>query len=90
MRSTFILISFTGVNDMYITDIWKWLKSTKNYRTWMNIYVFDADGERLFTGNMHDFKSFSKRNSSFIVVSARFDSSILSKDSDSSFEIVVM
>lgn len=30
---------------MYITDIWKWLKSTKNYRTWMNIYVFDADGE---------------------------------------------
>lgn len=75
---------------MYITDIWKWLKSTKNYRTLMNIYVFDADGERLFTGNMNDFKSFSKRNSSFIVVSARFDSSILSKDSDSSFEIVVI
>lgn len=75
---------------MYITDIWKWIKSTKNYRTWMDIYVFDADGERLFKGNMYEFKSFSNRNSSFIVVSVRFDSSILRKDSDASFEIVVM
>nr|DAK99541.1 MAG TPA: hypothetical protein [Caudoviricetes sp.] len=75
---------------MYITDIWKWIKSTKNYRTWMDIYVFDADGERLFKGNMYEFKLFSKRNSSFIVVSVRFDSSILRKDSDASFEIVVM
>lgn len=90
MRRTFILISSTGVNKMYITDIWKWIKSTKNYRTWMEIYVFDADGERLFKGNMYEFKSFSKRNSSFIVVSIRFDSSILRKDSDASFEIVVM
>lgn len=56
----------------------------------MDIYVFDADGERLFKGNMYEFKSFSKRNSSFIVVSVRFDSSILRKDSDASFEIVVM
>lgn len=75
---------------MYITDIWRWIKYTKNYRNWMDIYVFDTDGERLFKGNMYEFKSFSKRNSSFIVVSVRFDSSILSKDSDSSFEIVVM
>lgn len=90
MRSTFILISSTGVNKMYITDIWKWIKSTKNYRTLMDIYVFDADGERLFKGNMYEFKSFSKSNSSFIVVSVRFDSSILRKDSDASFEIVVM
>lgn len=56
----------------------------------MDVYVFDADGECLFRGNMYEFKIFSKRNSSFIVVSARFDSSILSKDSDASFEIVVM
>lgn len=75
---------------MYITDIWKWIKSTKSYRKWMDVYVFDADGECLFSGNMYEFKTFSKRNSSFIVVSARFDSSILSKDSDASFEIVVM
>lgn len=75
---------------MYITDILKWIKSTKSYRKWMDVYVFDADGECLFSGNMYKFKTFSKRNSSFIVVSARFDSSILIKDSDASFEIVVM
>lgn len=75
---------------MYITDILKWIKSTKSYRKWMDVYVFDADCECLFSGNMYEFKTFSKRNSSFIVVSARFDSSILIKDSDASFEIVVM